>query len=172
MAPGHALTGELTDRIRKRIRASHTPRHVPAKILTVTALALVEGICIAGVAYGLGFSVPWLMLAVLLRAGLVAAVGVAVAVRYRSITDFLPPVMGLTLAFDLPILWYLGLWPSPIFYIWPTLPSLILAKAAFMPVDPLQLVYACVYGALAFGVAAFWAARAIDRFVVRGELGS
>ncbi len=79
------------------------------------------------------------------------------------------PVVAFSLAFDLPVLWYLELWPSPLFYLWPTLPSLLLAKAAFLPVDPLELVYACVYGALAVGAAVFWAARSLDRFVVRGD---
>jgi fluoroquinolone transport system permease protein len=146
--------------------------YLASKLITVTALALAESALIAGIAYGLGFSFPWLALAVLLRAGLVAAVGVAVGVRYRSITHFLMPAVALSVAFELPVLWYLELWPSPLFYLWPTLPSLLLAKAAFLPVDPLQLVYACVYGALAVGAAAFWASRALDRFVVRGELSS
>ncbi len=146
--------------------------YLASKLITVTALALVESVLIAGIAYGLGFSFPWLAVAVFLRAGLVAAIGVAVGVRYRSITQFLMPAIALTVAFDLPVLWYLELWPSPLFYLWPTLPSLLLAKAAFLPVDPLELVYACVYGALALGAAVFWASRAIDRFVVRGELRS
>jgi len=146
--------------------------YLASKLITVTALALAESALIAGIAYGLGFSFPWLALAVVLRAGLVAAVGVAVGVRYRSITHFLMPAVALSVAFDLPLLWYLELWPSPLFYLWPTLPSLLLAKAAFLPVDPLQLVYACVYGALAVGAAVFWASRALDRFVVRGELSS
>ena len=146
--------------------------YLASKLVTVTALALVESALIAGVAYGLGFSFRWLALAVLLRAGLVAAVGVAVGVRYRAITHFLMPAAALTVAFDLPVLWYLELWPSPLFYVWPTLPSLLLAKAAFLPVDPRELVYACVYGALAVAAAVFWASRALDRFVVRGELGS
>jgi fluoroquinolone transport system permease protein len=146
--------------------------YLASKLITVTALALVESALIAGVAYGLGFSFRWLALAVLLRAGLVAAVGVAVGVRYRAITHFLMPAAALTVAFDLPVLWYLELWPSPLFYVWPTLPSLLLAKAAFLPVDPRELVYACVYGALAVGAAVFWASRALDRFVVRGELSS
>ncbi len=146
--------------------------YLASKLLTVTALALVESALIVGIAYGLGFSFLWLVLAALLRAALVAAVGVAVGVRYRSITHFLAPAVALTVAFDLPVLWYLELWPSPLFYLWPTLPSLLLAKAAFLPVDPLELVYACVYGALAVGAAVFWASRALDRFVVRGELGS
>ena len=146
--------------------------YLASKLMTVTALALVESALIACIAYGLGFSFPWLALAVLLRAGLVAAIGVGVGVRYRSITHFLLPAIALTLAFDLPVLWYLELWPSPLFYLWPSLPSLLLAKAAFRPVDPLQLIYACVYGALAVGAAVFWASRSLDRFVVRGELGS
>ncbi len=146
--------------------------YLASKLLTVTALALVESALIAGIAYGLGFSFLWLVLAVLLRASLVAAVGVAVGVRYRSITHFLLPVVALSTAFDLPVLWYLELWPSPLFYLWPTWPSLLLAKAAFLPVDPLQLVYACAYSALAVGAAVFWALRALDRFVVRGELSS
>ncbi len=146
--------------------------YLASKLLTVTALAVVESAVIEGIAYGLGFSLPWLVLAVLLRAGLVAAVGVAVGVRYRSITHFLLPVATLSVAFDLPVLWYLELWPSSLFYLWPTLPSLLLAKAAFLPVDRLQLVYACVYGVVAVGAAVFWASRALDRFVVRGELGS
>ncbi len=146
--------------------------YLASKLLTVTALALVESALIVGIVYGLGFSFPWLGLAVLLRAGLVAAVGVAVGVRYRSITRFLMPMVVLSVAFDLPVLWYLELWPSPLFYLWPTLPSLLLAKAAFLPVDPLELVYACVYGALAVAAAVFWASRAFDRFVVRGELDS
>jgi fluoroquinolone transport system permease protein len=146
--------------------------YLASKVLTLSVLALVESVLIAGIAFGLGFSFPWLVLAVLLRAGLVAAIGVAIAVRYRSITHFLFPIVVISLAIDLPVLWYLELWPSPLFYLWPTLPSLILAKAAFLPVDPLQRVYACVYGALAVAAATFWALRSLDRFVVRGELGS
>jgi fluoroquinolone transport system permease protein len=146
--------------------------YLASKLLTVTAVAGVEAALIAGVAFGLGFSFAWLALAVLLRAGLVGAAGVALGVRYRSITDFLLPAIALTLAFDLPVLFYLELWPSPVFYLWPTMPSLLLAKAAFLPVETPQLVYACVYGVLAVGVAVLLASRALDRFVVRGELGS
>lgn len=146
--------------------------YLASKLLTVTTLALVESALIVIVAYGADVSLPWLALAVLLRANLVGAVGVAVGVRHRSITAFLLPAIGCTLAFDLPAVWYLQLWPSPAFYVWPTLPSLLLAKAAFLPVDTLQQVYGGVYGAVAVAGAVFWAYRALDRFVVRGELAS
>jgi fluoroquinolone transport system permease protein len=146
--------------------------YLASKILTLTAVALIESALITIVAYGMDFSFPWLMLAVLLRAGLVAAVGVAVGVRYRSITHFLVPAAGLSVAIDLPVLWYLELWPTSLFYLWPTLPSLLVAKAAFLPVDSRELVYACIYGVLAIGAAVVWASRSLDRFVVRGERSS
>lgn len=146
--------------------------YLASKLLTVTALALVESVLLVVVAYGAQISLPWLALAVLLRAGLVGAVGVAVGVRYRTLTAFLLPAIGWSLLFDLPALWYLGIWPTPLLQAWPTLPSLLLAKAAFLPVAAIELGYACAYAALAFGAALFWASRALDRFVVRGELSS
>jgi fluoroquinolone transport system permease protein len=146
--------------------------YLASKLVTVTALALIEGAVIAGVAYGTGLSFFWLALAVAMRAGLVGAAGVALGVRYRSITRFLFPAIGMTLFFDLPALFYLELWPSEIFYLWPTLPSLLLAKAAFLPIEPREIVYSCAYGALAVAAAIFWASRSLDRFVVRGEIVS
>jgi fluoroquinolone transport system permease protein len=146
--------------------------YLASKLVTLAALALVESALIVFAAYGAGVSVPWLALAVLLRAGLVGAVGVAVGVRYRSLTAFLLPAIAWSIVFDLPALWYLEIWPTPIFYAWPTLPSLLLAKAAFLPVAPAELAYACAYAALALAAAFAWAFRALDRFVVRGELPS
>ena len=141
-----------------------------SKMLTLSTLALAESSILAGIAYGGGgLWIPWLVLAVLLRASLGVAVGVAVGVRYGSLLRWLPPVILVSIAFDLPNIWYLGLWPSPLFYLLPTMPSLLLAKAAFVPVDSGSLIYAALYGALATGAAVFWALRALDKFVVRGE---
>ncbi|MGH0035510.1 MAG: hypothetical protein ACQGVK_10850 [Myxococcota bacterium] len=142
--------------------------YLASKLFSVTSLALGEALIVTGVGYGAGFQVSWLVLGVLLRAGLTAAVGVALAVRYRGLTDFLLPAIAFSMAFDLPLLWYLEVWPAAGLALWPTWPSLLLAKAAFTPVDTLHLAYACGYGALALGAAVFWALRAIDRYVVRG----
>lgn len=146
--------------------------YLASKLITLAGLALVESTIVAVVAYGLGWSFGWFVLAVVMRASMGVAVGVAVGVRFRSITRFLVPAIGLSLAFDLPNIWYFELWPSPLFYLWPSMPPLLLAKAAFLEVEPLQLVYALLYGALVVGAALIWASRSIDRFVVRGELAA
>ena len=129
-------------------------------------------ITLAALAYGLGFSFGWLIVAVTMRAAMGVAVGVAIGVRYRSITHFLLPGIGASFLFDLPNIWYFELWPTSLFYVWPSMPPLLLAKNAFFPVDTLQTVYAFLYGALVVAVALWWAKRSIDRFVVRGELVS
>ena len=143
--------------------------YLASKLITLATLALVESVIVAVVAYGLGFSFGWLVLAIVMRASMGVGVGVAVGVRYRSITHFLLPGIFASLVFDIPLIWYFELWPSSLFYLWPSMPPLLLAKTAFFPVEPLQLVYAFGYGALVVGAALFWASRSIDRFVVRGE---
>ncbi len=146
--------------------------YLASKLITLAALALVESAVMAAVAYGLGFSFGWFVLAVVMRARMGVGVGVAVGVRYGSITRFLLPGILASLAFDLPNFWYFEICPTSLFYLWPSMPSLLLAKNAFLPVEPLQLVYAFVYGTLVVGVALLWASRSIDRFVVRGEFAS
>ena len=146
--------------------------YLASKLITLTVIALVESAIMAVVAYGLGFSFGWLVLAVVMRASMGVAVGVVVGVRYDSITRFLLPAILASFAFDIPVIWYFELWPSPLFYLWPSMPPLLLAKNAFLPVDPLQLAYAFGYGTLVVGAALFWASLAIDRFVVRGEFAS
>ncbi len=143
--------------------------YLASKLITLVSLALVESAVMAIIAYGLGFSFGWLVLAVVMRASMGVAVGVAVGVRYRSITHFLLPGILASLAFDFPNFWYFEIWPSPLFYLWPSMPPLLLAKSAFLPTDPLQVVYAFVYGGLVVGIFLLWASRSIDRFVVRGE---
>ena len=143
--------------------------YLASKLITLAGLALVESTIVAVVAYGLGWSFGWFVLAVVMRASMGVGVGVAVGVRYSSITRFLFPGILASLAFDLPNFWYFEIWPTSLFYLWPSMPPLLLAKSAFFAVEPLQLVYAFVYGPLVVGAALFWASRSIDRFVVRGE---
>ncbi len=146
--------------------------YLASKLITLAGLALVESTIVAVVAYGLGWSFGWFVLAVVMRASMGVGVGVAVGVRYSSITRFLFPGILASLAFDFPNFWYFEIWPTSLFYLWPSMPPLLLAKSAFFAVEPLQLVYALVYGPLVVGAALFWASRSIDRFVVRGEFTS
>ena len=140
--------------------------YLASKLITLTGLALVES-ARSLAAYGPAGPVD--------RAGRVPTSPRRGcwdrAVRFRSLMRFLPPVIAVSVPLTCRTS-VSNLWPSPLFYALPTMPSLLLAKAAFLPVGPMQLVYACVYGSLAVGGALYWASRAMDRYVVRGELRS
>lgn len=139
-----------------------------SKVITLTALALVEGMVIAVVAFGLDFNLVWLALSIMMRAITGAAIGIVVGVRHRSITKFLVPAVFASLAFDIPNLWYLELAPTPLFYLWPSMPPLLFAKAAFFPVETWQLIYASVAGGLVMLASLLLAKRAIRLHVVGG----
>ena len=143
--------------------------YLTSKLLSLCALAGVESALLVGVAFGFDYRHPWLIVAVLSRALLVGSIGLAIGVRYRSITDFLLPAIAFVFLLDLPVLEYLGVLPGPWLYALPTMPSLVLARAAFEPIPLGLLVYAAIYGTAAIAVALVWALRSLDRFVVRGE---
>ncbi|MFT5144770.1 MAG: fluoroquinolone transport system permease protein [Rhodothermales bacterium] len=146
--------------------------YLASKLISVAVLAVMEATIFAVAAFGFGFSVLWLVLAIIMRAAMGVAVGVAIGVRYRSITRFLLPGILASITFDIPNFWYFGVWPGAGMYLWPSMPPLLLAKAAFLPVEPWHLVYAFGYGSVVIAAAWWWAMRSIDRFVVRGEIAA
>jgi fluoroquinolone transport system permease protein len=146
--------------------------YLASKLISLGALAVMESLIFAVAAFGFGFSALWLVAAVVIRAAMGVAVGVAIGVRYRSITRFLLPGIFASITFDIPNFWYLGVWPGPGMFLWPSMPPLLLAKTAFLPVDPWQLVYAFGYGSAVIAVALWWAMRSIERFAVRGEIAA
>ena len=140
--------------------------YIGAKMITLSALALFEGLLIAIAAFGWAFDWLWLIAAILIRALMGTAIGVAVGVRYTSITRFLVPAIGIGLLFDLPVLWYLNVMPWPLMYLWPAMPPMILAKAAFVGVDAWELIYGFVYGCAIVVACVAFARRSLHRYLV------
>ncbi len=98
-------------------------------------------------------------------------VGAAVGVRFDSIFRWMPAVILAGLIFDLPNICYLAdLWGVPVFWVLPTMPSLALARGAFVPGTPDVWAYGALYGLLVAGIALAWAWRSIERHVMRAEL--
>jgi fluoroquinolone transport system permease protein len=140
-----------------------------AKMVSLTALAIVEGAVIVVVAYGFGFNLGWLLSAIVLRAMMGVCIGVVIGLRYRTITRFLMPAILVSLTFDLPILWYLGMIPTDLMYLWPAMPSMILAKAAFFGADPWQMAYAFLWGTSVLIATVVIGNRSIRGSVVGGQ---
>jgi fluoroquinolone transport system permease protein len=141
-------------------------RYLASKILTLTALSLVETVLMVMITAGLGFSPLPLVLGIVLASALYCLAGFIAVVRYDSINELLFPTIAWVALFSLPILHFAGLWTSPLMYLHPFQAPLVLLEGAFLPLAWWQWLYGIGYSALWIGVAFAWSASAFRRFVV------
>lgn len=146
-----------------------TSEYLAAKVGTLSLLALIESLVIVTAAYGAGFAVLPLVAGVVVLAVLYTLYGFVVVARYDSINSYLLPSVAYTAVLSLPLVDYLGLWQSWLFYLHPIQAPLLLLRAAFQPLAPWQLVYGVLYGALWIGLMYLASRRAFDRFVIERE---
>jgi fluoroquinolone transport system permease protein len=85
-----------------------TDEYLAAKLLTLTALSLVESLAIATAVRGPGGRLAVMALGIALAAALFCFAGVALVVRYESINEFIMPSVLYTSLLSLPVLGYFG----------------------------------------------------------------
>ena len=147
--------------------------YLASKLLTLTALAMVISLVVAMAGYGLDFNPVLFMLGVVLASLISALVGFITVAPFGSISSYLVPSSLVLTPLGLPVFHFLGLWQSPIFYLFPTQGALLLLGGAFVP-DSLavwQVAYALVYGSIWIAGLAFLAHRAFDRYIVARKGG-
>lgn len=86
-------------------------------------------------------------------------------------TAYLLPSVLVLLGLMLPLVDHFGLWPSPVFYLHPLQPALVLLRAGFADAAPSELAYAFGAGLSWLALAFMWAERTLGRFVVRAAGG-
>jgi hypothetical protein len=91
---------------------------------------------------------------------------IAVA-RFDSLNEYLLPAIPIVVALMLPLLDHFGLVRSPLFYLHPVQPALVLMRAAFAPAPPWQIAYGVLGSLFWLWVASIWARHSFSRFVVR-----
>ncbi|MEN0065717.1 MAG: hypothetical protein AAGA48_26500 [Myxococcota bacterium] len=152
-----------------------TIEYLASKVITLTALATVEvgillGIPIAWFAWSESASVPHMPV---LFVGIVAInllytlLGLGITVRFRSITDYLIPVIAVMIALQLPAIYFLGLWEHPGFLLIPSSAPVMLIKGAFEPIASWQWAFGAVATPLWLSALAVWATRSYDTFIVQ-----
>jgi fluoroquinolone transport system permease protein len=155
--------GTLTAQIVTPLRQNE---YLAAKLLTLTALSLLENVALALVAFGFGLNLWPLLLGITLAAGLYCLAGFLVVVRYNSINEYLMPSMLYTSALSLPMVAYLGQWDHWLIYLHPLQAPLILLQAAWQPAPWWHWLYGLVYSLLWLSILYRASQRAFYRFVV------
>jgi fluoroquinolone transport system permease protein len=143
--------------------------YLASKILTLVVLGALESLAIVALVYPAG--VAWLPLAlgIALTAALYTLCGFVAIARYDSINEFLLPSGLFVMVVQLPVLDFVGLWESPIFWLWPTQACLVLLEAAFRPVGTTELAYGVVYAGSWTAALFLYARVSFRRFIVRRE---
>jgi fluoroquinolone transport system permease protein len=143
-----------------------TREYLLSKVITLTALALVENLIILIVAQGLAFSPFWWCLGSVCAGALYSLLGFVTVARYDSINEYLFPSFLVAIVLALPLLDYFGIVSSPLFYLHPVQALLLLLRAAFVPLELWQLGYAVAYSSFWIALAYLWCERTFRRFVV------
>ncbi len=138
-----------------------------SKIGSLALMGLIENLVLTALVNGLDFNLPLFVVGLLLLAAFCVLLGFIAIARYDSINEFLLPSVVMVSALMLPLIDYLGLWHSPLFYLHPAYPPLLLMRAAFGSGDMWQLLYGLM-GSLFWAMMAFvLAKRMFNHFIVR-----
>ena len=146
-----------------------TGEYLASKGVSLTLLSLLETLVIVGLTIGLGFNVLILSVGVGLTAAFFMLAGFIVVARYDSINEYLLPSVLYTALLSLPLLPYVGVSESWLFYLHPLQPLLLLLQAAFRPVAAWQLIYGVVYSGLWLFLSYRFGQHTFYRFVISKE---
>lgn len=139
-----------------------------SKTLSLSLLATGTSVVVAVASHGVSLRTPILVVGVLLSSSLFVLIGFVAVARFHSINGyFLSAAIWGAVLFS-PILGYLGLFDTALFYLLPVRPLLVTVEAGLRPVEPWTVAYAVGYLLLANVVALRWARRSFERNVVRG----
>ena len=137
--------------------------YLAAKLTLLVLISLLVAIIVPMIGDGFVYRPLPLVIAVVLGTLLMLLVGFTTSLPFASISDwFLVSTIPLALMTVPPVLYYSGVWPSPVAYLVPTTGPLLLFGEAFdqITLAPWQVVYAVAYPMLC--VAGLWlAAKAV-----------
>ena len=145
-----------------------------SKIITLTALATLEAIVmIGGAMLIMSFSeeltvpnIPLLLIGVIALGILYTLTGILLIVRFDKITDFLIPMAGVAVLFQLPFIYFLGWIKHPALLVIPTSAPTVLMQGAFGPLAAWEWFYAIGYTAVLLIGFTIWVQRAFHTHII------
>ncbi len=136
-----------------------------SKLLSFLILSVLStGIIILGASIHMQ-NVVWFCFGLILSSGIYTLFGLVFAAKARNVNDYFVRSLGMGMLISLPIVAYLGLFDSPIFYLFPSKATLILLDALGRTYPSGELVYAGVSLLVWILLFAFMAHRRFENHV-------
>lgn len=146
--------------------------YLMGKIISLTFLALVVSFIVVGATYGISINAISFVIGIVLMSIIMLLVGVIAVAPYKSISSFILPSQLYIMVVSIPLLNYFNIFQSVLFYLIPTQGSLILLKAAFLPIESWQLLYAIVYQLIWIVILKYIADKRFQKYIVAQRGGS
>jgi fluoroquinolone transport system permease protein len=134
-----------------------------AKLAVLSAVSVFVALIVVSAAHGFDYRPLPLLTGLVLGTLLMLLVGFITSLPFSSVSDwFMSAIFPLAVMTGLPVLYFSGVWESPMLYLIPTLGPLLLLGEAFNQVTlvPWQVAYSVLYP-IASLTLLFWAARAL-----------
>ncbi len=139
-----------------------------SKVCSLSLLAVVASTLVAVLGHGSVPGLGVLVVGVALASSLFVLVGFVAVARFDSVNAYFIAAVGWGTVLFLPLFGYVGLVDTPLFYLLPVQPVLVLVEGGFRPLTLAELAYGVGYLLVANGVAYRWARRSFRRHIVRG----
>lgn len=148
--------------------------YLAAKVLTLTAIAVAEGLVICGGAFlwlrrsaALAWPHPVFVVGLCALGVMHVLVGVVLVVRYDRLTEALLPMGAVATVLQLPAFYFVGAFDSPWWLAIPSAAPTMLLRGAFVPLSAADWIYATVGTTACLVLLSWWAPRAYEAHVVR-----
>jgi fluoroquinolone transport system permease protein len=138
-----------------------------AKVASLTLLGVVESLIIVLLVYGVHVDLVPLVLGATALGACFTLLGFIAIARYDTVNEYLLPSVLFVLLMILPIIDHLDVWRSPIFYLHPIQPMLVLMRSASGGAMSWEIIYGLIGSSVWFAISFVWARRNFHRFVVR-----
>lgn len=141
--------------------------YLAAKIATLTAVAVLVGVVVTVVTYGVGLNWGWFVVAVVAMSAPLTLFGFVIAARYNGINEYLLPAVLYLTVMQIPLVGYFDLWDHWLLYLIPSTPGLVLLEAAFGTVPLWEIGYALLYLAALTVTGYLWARQTFENVIAR-----
>jgi fluoroquinolone transport system permease protein len=143
--------------------------YLGSKVVTLAALSVIENIALVALIGGFHYRFGLLALGVVCAAVIYILLGFVAVARYDSINEYLMPSVLYVWILSIPMLDYFELWTTPLMILHPLQGALVLIRAAFIPVAPVDYLSGLLSALIWIVIASMLGRRAYQRFVIRKE---
>ncbi|ETT45450.1 hypothetical protein BSK66_09980 [Paenibacillus odorifer] len=142
-----------------------TLEYILAKCFSLSCLSLAIAFAIHLSSTGWPASIVQFVLGIVLTSSFFTLLGIAAAIKSRSINSFLILSQVYSLVFILPVLGYLNWVITPLYAVLPVQGTLMLLQGAFQPLNISEFLYAVFILLIWIGLAIWWVYSLIQRTV-------